>query len=471
MEKRFVVRKREMLAECDVSSDLFADWEQRLAEFVEPFAALLEQEKQQEHVATYLSGLLSNVERKNAESIAYEHDQNRNVLQHFIGQAPWEDSPQRRELARQVGRELGEADGVLVFDPSGFVKKGCESAGVARQWCGRLGKVDNCQVGVYLAYVARREHALVDVRLYLPEEWAKDKKRRKKAGVPQEVRFATRHELALQMLDEHGATLPHRWITGDDEMGRPSGFRRKLRERKEQYLLMVPSNTTIRDLDAQPPEYGGHGRRPQQPFQRVDRWAAALPKSAWTECNVRDGAKGPLVVEVARCRVLTRTERSQPHEEEALLVFRAKQEDGTWKHDYALSNAAAETPLAEFARVFKAEHRIEECFQRGKSEAGLADYEVRGWRGWHHHQTLSIIGAWFLTRETLRGKKMHAGVDRPTSPRRFGATLGRSNWPLQLRRRQPPHRPPTPPQHPGGILSLETTQTPAALAHKPTTIA
>jgi len=464
MERRFLVRKRELLAECDVGSDLFADWEQRLSEFVEPFAALLGQEKQQAHAATYLSGLLSNVQRKNVESIAYEHDQDRKNLQHFIGQAAWSDASQRAELARQVGGELGEPDGVLVFDPSGFPKKGCESAGVARQWCGRLGKVDNCQVGVYLAYVARREHALVDTRLYLPEEWAKDKKRRKKAGVPKEVRFATRHELALQMLDEHGATLPHRWITGDDEMGRSSGFRRELRGRKEQYLLMVPSNTTIRDLDSPLPAHHGKGRPPKQPFQGVDRWAAALPKSAWTECNVRDGAKGPLVVEVARCRVLARIERSKPDGEETLLVFRAKQEDGTWKHDYALSNAAAETPLAEFARVFKAEHRIEECFQRGKSEAGLADYEVRGWRGWHHHQTLSLMAAWFITRETLRGKKIHAGIDRPASPRGFGATLGRAIWPLQFRRRQPPDHAPTTPQHARGVLPLEKSQTLAPLA-------
>ncbi len=464
MERRYSVRKKDMLAECEVKPELFADWERRLVEFVEPFAELLTHEKQQEHIGTFLSGLLSNVDRKNVESIAYEHDQDRQSLQHFIGQAVWDDAPLRGALARYVGRELGEADGVLVFDPSSFPKKGCASVGVARQWCGRLGKVDNCQVGIYLAYVARREHALVDMRLYLPEEWAKDKKRRKKAGVPKEVRFATRHELALQMLDEHGAALPHCWIAGDDEMGRSSAFRRALRKRKEQYLLMVPSNTTVRDLDLPVPAYGGRGRPPKQKFRRVDRWAAALPESAWTTCDVRDGTKGPLVVEAARCRVLARTERSQPDDEETLLVFRAKQEDGTWKHDYALSNATGQTPLAEFARALKSEHRIEECFQRGKSEAGLGDYEVRNWRGWHHHQTLALIAAWFITRETLRGKKIHSRVDRPASPRRFGTAFGQFPWPLQFRHRQPPHRTPTPPQHGSGVLPLETTQPLAALA-------
>lgn len=229
MERRYAVRKKTLLAECEVRPEVFADWERRLVEFVEPFAELLNQEKQQDHAMTYLLGLLSNVQHKNVESIAYEYDQDRKNLQHFVGQADWNDATLRGELARQIGHELGEADGVLVFDPSSFPKKGRESVGVDRQWSGRLGKVDNCQVGVYLAYVARCEHALVDMRLYLSEEWAKDKKRRKKAGVPKEVRFATRHTLALQMLDEHGLTLPHRWITGDDEMGRSSGFRRDLR--------------------------------------------------------------------------------------------------------------------------------------------------------------------------------------------------------------------------------------------------
>src|SRR5581483_8987122 len=124
------------------------------------------------------------------------------------------------ELNRQVAAVLGCANAVLVFGPSAFPKKGHASVGVQRQWCGRLGKIDNCQVGVYLAYVGRSEHALIDVRLYLPKEWAKDKKRRAEAGIPKTVRFRTRHELALEMLDEHGRLLPHAWVSGDDEMGR-----------------------------------------------------------------------------------------------------------------------------------------------------------------------------------------------------------------------------------------------------------
>lgn len=464
MERRFVVRKQQMLAECEVTPEVFAAWETRLAEFIQPFAALLSHEKQWGHASTYLSGLLSRLERKNVESIAYEHDQDRKNLQHFIGQAEWDDAPLRGELARQIGVELGEADGVLVFDPSGYAKKGRESVGVSRQWCGRLGKVENCQVGVYLGYAARREHALVDTRLYLPKEWTKDRPRLKKAGVPKSVRFATRHALALQMLDEHRAVLPHRWVAGDDEMGRSTAFRRALRGRQEQYLLAIPSNTTVRDLEAPPPEYGGRGRRPQPPFVRVDRWAAALPAEVWTRIDVRDGTKGPLVVEAVKRRVLARTERAHTSEEETLVVFRTAQDDGSWKYDYTLSNAPLDTPLAEFARVLKAEHRIEECFERGKSETGLGQYEVRGWRGWHHHQTLSLLASWFLVRETLRGKKIHAGSDGAASPQGFGTPALRSTRPAQSGGRASIHKPPTTSQRTGRVLSLEETQTLGSLA-------
>jgi SRSO17 transposase len=315
------------------------------------------------------------------------------------------------ELARQVGQELGEPDGVLVFDPSAFPKKGTESVGVQRQWCGRLGKIDNCQVGLYLAYVSRREHALIDVRLYLPQEWARRKRRRRKAGVPDAVRFRTRHELFLEMLDDRGPSLPHAWVAGDDELGRCAWFRQELRSRGECYLLAVPSNTAVRDLAAPGPPYGGRGRRPAAPFTRADRWCAALPEAAWQTIEVRDGEKGPLVVQVARALVQARTEGRVSDVAELLLAVRERQADGSWKHDYLLSNAALGTALAEFARVLKAQHRIEDCLKRAKGEAGLADYQVRSWEGWHHHQALSLLATWFLTQETRRGKKVDPGVD------------------------------------------------------------
>ena len=414
MERRYEVRLRELLEDAVVRPEQLQGMLARLEHFVEPFAATLVRSKQRMLTQCYVAGLVSRVESKNVESIAYHHDQDRQALQKFVGQYTWDHKPLVSELVRQVGATLGRSDAVLVLDPSAFPKKGNESVGVQRQWCGRLGKVDNCQVGVFLAYVSTEGHALVDTRLYLPKSWTRSKKRRAKVGVPQEVKFRTRHELALEMLDEHAATLPHAWVAGDDEMGKVPEFRGQLHARGERYLLAVPSNTLVRDLQAEPPPYTGHGRHPKTPWVRVDRWRQALPNSGWTTIDVRDGAKGPLVVEAVQVRVRAKTAPGEGYDE-TLLVIRELQGDGTMKHDYFLSNASAETPLAEFTRVSKAEHRIEECLQLAKGEAGLADYEVRTWRGWHHHQTLSLVATWFLTQETRRREKKYAGAHRSPS--------------------------------------------------------
>src|SRR5882672_10965478 len=281
MERRFRIRLDELLGDAEVRASLLTGVMPRLETFLRPFVAALQSSEQCTNAQHYVEGLLSDLDGKDAESIAYLHDRERQGLQKFIGQAEWNHRPMVTELARQIGAELGEDDGVLVFDPSAFAKKGTESVGVQRQWCGRLGKIENCQVGIYLGYVSRQDHALVDVRLYLPKEWANRQRRRMKAGVPEEIRFRTRHELALEMLDERGPLLPHAWIAGDDELGRSSWFRAELRARHENYLLAVPSNTLVRDLTQPEPLYTGCGRRPQLPFVRVDRWCATVPEDAW----------------------------------------------------------------------------------------------------------------------------------------------------------------------------------------------
>jgi SRSO17 transposase len=261
---------------------------------------------------------------------------------------------------------------------------------------------------------------LVDTRLYLPKEWTKEKARLDKAGVPNASRgYRTRHQLALERLAENGTCLPHRWIAGDDAMGRPYWFRRRLAAWGERYVLAVPSNTAMRDLEGEIPAYRGRGRRPKRPWQSVEAWSQSLGAEAWQRIDVRDGSKGPLVVEAVKRRVVSRTHRRQQGAEEMLGVIRSRDRDQqeVVKVDSYLSNAVPETPLWEFARVAKAAHRIEACLQRSKSEAGLADDEVRNWTGWQHHQTLSFLATWFLERETQRGKKMdpcdHLPADSP----------------------------------------------------------
>jgi SRSO17 transposase len=451
-------RRRELLEECKLAPQVLDDVMPRLEAFMDPFVECFVRSEQIQHARTFVQGLLSDLEDKNVESIAYRFGQKRMPLQWFIGVSDWDHKPLGDELVHQVARDLGDEDGVLVFDPSAFPKSGRQSVGVARQWCGRLGKVDNCQVAIYMGYVSCHEHVLVDVRLYLPKEWTDDKERLRKAGVPEGTKYRTRHQLCLEMLAAHGQVLPHSWIAGDDEMGRPYWFRRRLDRLGERYLLAVPSNTLIRDLEVDPPPYSGRGRYPTRPWTRVSEWRTARAKEEWTEIDVRDGAKGPLIVEAIKRRVVARTDKRQEGHEEVLVVirYRDREDHEVVKTDYYLSNATAETELAEFARVAKAEHRIEECIERGKSEAGLADYEVRNWKGWHHHQILSLIASWFLVSETRRGKKMDTGDHGSADPRgnrvhpasrvRMRYQLPNSTRPPKASRTQPTR----------DLLSLET---------------
>src|SRR6516225_5712649 len=288
-------RREEVLRDCLVSPDIFTQMVERLGEFVRPYQHALETEASERHVHLYLQGLLPHLERKNAEKIATLVDVERQVIQDFIGTVPWDHRPLVTVLVSQVAERLGEPDGIIAFDPSSFPKRGTHSVGVKRQWCGHRGKVDNCQVGVFMGYVSRHDHALLDFRLSLPEDWARDAQRRQAQ--------------CLEMLDAWRAQVPHGWVTGDDELGRHTQFRGELRQRGERYVLGVPCTTAVRDLEGPSPAYQGRGRRPKAPWQSVTAWRQALPGHAWTHLTVRDGEKGPVEIELVRRRVQTRIER------------------------------------------------------------------------------------------------------------------------------------------------------------------
>jgi SRSO17 transposase len=266
----------------------------RLGEFVVPYQHALETEANQRNVPLYLQGLLSHLPGKNAEKIAALVDVERKVLQDFIGTAPWDHRPLVQVLVGEVVELLGEPDGIIAFDPSSFPKRGIHSVGVKRQWCGHRGKVDNCQVGVFMGYVSRHDHALLDFRLSLPQEWARDAQRRAECHVPEEVQYRTRQDQCVEMLDLWGERIPHGWVTGDDELGRHTGFRQALRERGERYVLGVPYTTIIRDLEAPLPAYQGRGRPPKAPWHSVRAWRHALDPDGWSRLTVRDGEKGPV---------------------------------------------------------------------------------------------------------------------------------------------------------------------------------
>jgi SRSO17 transposase len=202
-----------------------------------------------------VAGLLGGSERKSVEPIALSQGVDRRQLQHFVGVRPWDHGPLLARLQGEVAEEIGDPEGVLVVDGSGMPKKGTESVGVTRQWCGRLGKVENCQLGIFLAYAGRGTSTLVDERLYLPRGWAEDPERRRKAKVPAQVRFKKPWELANEMLRRVGPRLPHRWVVGDTDFGRSTAFRDRLAKRGERYMLEVPKSIVV-DLSERPEMFG-----------------------------------------------------------------------------------------------------------------------------------------------------------------------------------------------------------------------
>jgi SRSO17 transposase len=392
--------------------------ERRLTGFVDRYLPLFYRKEQREHAVVVLEGLLSGLQRKTCEPIAREHGQHRKPIQEFVGRGAWDDDAVMGELRRHVKEELADPGAALVIDPSAFVKKGTESCGVKRQWCGRLGKTENCQVGVFLCYAAANGHAPLDRQLYLPQDWAEDEARRKKCHVPEAVVFQEKWRIGLAMLDRCRKELPHAWVVADDEMGRCIEFRAELRKRKERYVVDVPCNTQIRDLEVRRPrrKHAGRGRKRETPFVSAQEWMAKRPASAWQRLEVRPGTKGPLVVEAMTRRVQTRDQEHRLGPEERLLVTRTVVE-GCTKIDYSLSDAGPEVGIAEVVRGHAQRYRIEQMLGEGKGNAGMGHYEVRSWMGWHHHMTLSLLALWFLVSQQKRvGEKNLPGSHHAADP-------------------------------------------------------
>ncbi len=409
-----------LLADATLTPETVEDCGGRLVDFLQRYLPRFPRVEHRHNATLVVHGLISGLERKTCEPIAIEAGLPRKPIQFFVGAGKWDDEAVMSELRTHVREELAEPDGVVVIDPSAFPKKGTESCGVDRQWCGRLGKVENCQVGVFLAYAASAGYAPLDRRLYLPEDWADDKVRRKKCHVPPEIQFQEKWRIVLDLLDRSLPGLPHGWIVADDEFGRVSEFRAALRQRGERYILDVPCNTLIRDLARRRPRrrHAGRGRKREVPFQRVDDWAKSQPESRWVRQTVRDGEKGPLEVDAIMTPVLAKQDgRIGP--EELLVVIRSV---GESQVDYTLSNADREIPMSAPVRAQRQRHRVEEFFEAGKGEAGLDHYEVRSWVGWHHHMTLSMLSMWFLCLERRRVGGKNPGDHGSADPAGVHAT-------------------------------------------------
>lgn len=405
-----------MAHEQELTEEDVNDIKKRLKDYLKPFADRFVRREQVLHAETYIEGRTRKLSRRTIEPIAVDNELKRRPLQHFIGAGRWEDAGLRQVMVREISERMGRANGVLILDGSGFQKAGPESVGTQRQWCGRLGKEEQCQVGEFLAYAAGGSVALLDCELYLPRTWVDDAERRDKCHVPADVTFKHGWELAADMVFRHRAHVPHRWVVADENYGRPTEFRDLLARESESYVLEVPSNAKVRLVR------GGD-------WTRADEWAAQLPRSAWQEFPVRDGEKGPIKVRAVKARVYTPRPGKTRERPEVLVVVRNDRDSKTWT--YLADDTRA--PLRELVRAGCSRHAIEQAFEMAKGDVGLDEYEVRSWVGWHHHMTLTIMALWFLIQEQRWLKKR--GWSLPSH--RFG-----EYWPTSSPHGGPPSNSP-----------------------------
>ena len=361
----------------------------------------------------YLRGLLVQTsERGNAENLAEVVDASDRVLQRFLSEAKWDDQAVTQHLQQYLAPRLVHPEAVWAVDGSSFPKQGRKSVGVARHYCGALGKVANCQVGVFLAHVGPRGRALVDKRLYLPQEWTQDPARCDEAEVPPDQRtYQSQSELALALLRQakQWGHLTAEWVTGDDEYGKSPPFRDGVAGEGWKFVLEVPGNTPVWPVAPTwvTAPYGGRGRPPQpHPVaaerREVRERAAALPPAAWHVLTVAEGAQGPRTYRFAFERV--RDSREAQPGVEVWLIHRQNL-DGS-EPRYYFSNAPRWTPLRTLARVSASRWPIETEFEDEKSQVALDEYEVRRWPGWHHHITMCLLaGAFLLTLQQEWGEK------------------------------------------------------------------
>src|SRR5918993_1149315 len=370
-------------------------WSRALEALVARIAPRFTRAEPRQRVLAYLRGLLLPLERKNGWQLAEAAgDATPDGVQDFLSRMRWDADAVRDDLRAYVIEHLGDPDAVLVLDETGFLKKGDKSAGVQRQYSGTAGRIENCQVGVFLGYASRHGRALIDRALYLPESWTADAARCAAAGIPDNVTLTTKPQLGLAMLDRAlEAGVPFAWVTGDSVYGADHRIRRRLAARQRGYVLAVTSGQRLG-------------------FVPVENWLAKVPPEGWERLSAGDGAKGPRLYDWAHL----------PHSGAAagwrmgLLIRRGTAEPDEFA--YYLTHAPEATTLAQLVRVAGTRWTIESCFEAAKGEVGLDEYEVRSWTGWHRHVTLAMLAHAYLA--VLR-KAALGGSGRARPRRRVAA--------------------------------------------------
>lgn len=390
-------------------------WGVEFENFHGRFARLFARSEPREASRKYLCGLLASVRRKNcwqmAEVLGARDPQG---MQRLLYSAQWDADAARDELVRFVIEAFGADNGICVMDETGFLKKGEKSVGVKRQYTGTAGKVENCQVAVFLSYFGRRGYTFLDRRLYLPEDWCSDWERRREAKVPDEVTFSTKPELAGEMLKHAWAEgVPMGWVTGDTVYGDATHLRDTIDQAGKKYVLGVSSNTPFwrERPPLEEPVKRARGRPRKRPrlaadapaWETAEAIVASLSEGTWERLTVSEGEKGPRVYDWARLRVVE--SRDALPGPEGWLLARRSLTDAT-DMAYYVSNAPRETPLQSLTEVASTRWSIETTIEEGKGETGLDEYEVRYWHSWHRHITLSMIAhAWLAFIRQRAGEK------------------------------------------------------------------
>jgi SRSO17 transposase len=371
---------------------------QALAEVVVRIGSHFGRAEVRKRVGRYLQGLLASVERKNGWQMAEElGEANAHGVQRLLEEADWDEEAVRDEVRTYVIEQLGEAAGILVVDETGFVKKGKQSAGVARQYSGTAGRRENSQIGVFLSYASSKGAAFIDRALYLPEEWTQDRVRCRQAGIPDEVEFATKGELAQQMLARaFAAGVPAEWVVGDTVYGYDE-LRLWLEERQKNYVLAVPETHQVW-VQGQP--------------QPVGLLAALLPEEAWVVLSAGEGSKGPRLYEWAWLQLPDETEATS--ERARWVLIRRSLSDRSERAYYRVS-APATTTLAEVVRVTGSRWKIEEGYEQAKGEVGLDQYEVRTWRAWYRYMTLALLAYAALVVMRAQARAQEKKMEAPAS--------------------------------------------------------
>jgi len=363
----------------------------------------------------YLSGLMSNAESKSAEPIALEFLDSKAVrsMQQFMKTYRWDHELMKSTHQGMLSPLIAQPDGMITVDPCEFPKKGKESVGVARQYCGPLGKVENCQSGVFVGYSSDKGYGLLDCRLYMPKSWfdPEQQERREANLVPEDLAFQTKQHIALELINKtvDSGLFPAKWIGADAAFGSDIEFLNAL-PKELHYFASIRSDTMV--FTKKPkvglPPYKGRGRRPSkvqvlpgQPTARTVSQVARAPRLAWKSVVVAEGSKGPIVAKVARIRVYLSRD-GLPQDEQLWLLMR-KNADGQIK--YAISDAPTKIPFEELIRASTMRWPIEQCFREGKDQVGMDYYEHRSWPAWHRHMTFVFLALHFLLRLRLKYKK------------------------------------------------------------------